>query len=588
MKHGLLASPFLTIRRRVGRYTGYQPLHRITQWSSASVCPLESVLLSIRRRVDRDTAYQSLHGAAQWRSPRACLLAAAFTMLAACGSPPPSGLAWAVDPAVPGADLPPAGRSLFDSVIRDGIPFPFAALVERVESQTQTRVRRVLIPLGRSLQRSSAQPDFFRFPRVVVAVTNEGPGNLYLKDRLFLGYQEKASLIEVISYNETAGRFEFQLVRDYREGGRPVVRYARRKICLECHQNQAPLFARPLWDETNANPGIAALLHAQGAQASAAPVGQGVDNSYFVDNAVHRANLLAVLQRIWRQAPAALRGALLQSLLAQRLSVTHSAPLPSSEWRAFWRGAWPRGLQIPNPEIPNRDPLRTAELEAPSEPAALARLLGREQMRIPSGFEPRSRRAPLEIWRGSEAELQRSLEAWAEAVPEPDRRMLDELLSRPSEPARVETVPCEFSERRVPGGFDRLTFSCGAAGGDGLLYFAAGRFQKGTITSGPWRDAVIRDAVVSGRRVAMQLAGARRGDVMRLAGLRLDRGRATASLETYDDGRRLAAAIARIGVALEDPAFRRENLLGALFAQLGGPPAGCCAGAAPLAAPEVE
>lgn len=41
---------------------------------------------------------------------------------------------WAVDPAVPGPTLPPAGRSLFDFVAADGIPFPFEALVRKVEA----------------------------------------------------------------------------------------------------------------------------------------------------------------------------------------------------------------------------------------------------------------------------------------------------------------------------------------------------------------------------------------------------------------------------------------------------------------------
>ena len=57
---------------------------------------------------------------------------------------------------------------------------------------------------------------------------------MLLADRLYLGYQEKAATIEVISYNETAARFEYQVVRDYREGGAAEVYYADRATCIAC------------------------------------------------------------------------------------------------------------------------------------------------------------------------------------------------------------------------------------------------------------------------------------------------------------------------------------------------------------------
>src|SRR3546814_1912008 len=60
--------------------------------------------------------------------------------------------------------------------------------------------------------------------------------------------------------SEAAGRFEFQLVHDYRAGATPRVSCARRELCAACHQNLAPIFSRPLWAETNANPRIAAKL----------------------------------------------------------------------------------------------------------------------------------------------------------------------------------------------------------------------------------------------------------------------------------------------------------------------------------------
>ena len=230
-------------------------------------------------------------------------------MWAAADSAPPAP-AWVIDPAVPGDNLPPAGRSLFDqlfAVDRNGqasidLPFPFAALLARLDAQLAgdptsplPPAKRVLIPLGRSLQRTAAAPDYFAYPRVVVAVDAQ-PASIsapYLKDRLYIGYQEKSAVLEVISYNEAAGRFEFQLVKDYRAGGRPQVVYANRTLCFACHQNGAPIFSRALWDETNANPQAAALLAASGHAFYGIPPERGIDIPYAIDNATERANTFA-------------------------------------------------------------------------------------------------------------------------------------------------------------------------------------------------------------------------------------------------------------------------------------------------------
>src|ERR1700694_3939490 len=145
-----------------------------------------------------------------------------------------------------GPDLPSTGQSLIDRLVPDPVPFPLTNLIARVETRLGAKFDCVLIPLGRSLQRSAGAPEFFRYPRPVLASTAEpAPGaGIYAKDRLFLGYQEKASIIEVISYNDVAGRFEFQLVKNYGEGKTPQVYYARREVCTVCHQNHAPLFPR--------------------------------------------------------------------------------------------------------------------------------------------------------------------------------------------------------------------------------------------------------------------------------------------------------------------------------------------------------
>ena len=55
------------------------------------------------------------------------------------------GVAWAFDVALPGPNLPPQGVSLFDTLFATGdngsrtydVPFPFAALRQRIRMQAQ-------------------------------------------------------------------------------------------------------------------------------------------------------------------------------------------------------------------------------------------------------------------------------------------------------------------------------------------------------------------------------------------------------------------------------------------------------------------
>ncbi|MEO8324707.1 MAG: hypothetical protein ABI618_02585, partial [Nitrospirota bacterium] len=299
-------------------------------------------------------------------------------------SPQPT---WVVDPTNPGEDAPPTGRSLFDLLVsrRDGehliydVPFPFSALLNTIETtvgseRSSSLFNVLLVPFGRSLHRHAAQPDFFRFPRVLATVardtaTGTTVPTLYLKNRLFLAYQEKAAIIEVISYNEAAGRFEFQIVRNYQPGTSPEVLYANRKVCTVCHQNHAPIFPDPLWSETNANPTIHAFL--QSAQSPFSSLPRGVDLASAFDVSTNQANELLGYNKLWQEGcdtPAfplksiECRGNLFVRVLQQRLS--GRSPLltlsPSQQYALLsplpqlWKSQWPQGLWIPNPNIPNR------------------------------------------------------------------------------------------------------------------------------------------------------------------------------------------------------------------------------------------
>jgi len=453
---------------------------------------------------------------------------------------------WAVDPAVPGPRLPLQGRSLFDFVTANGVPFPFEALVRKVERDAGCPpgecVRPVLIPLGRSLQRTAAAPDFFAYPRVVVAVTGEGAGPMHARDRLYLGYQEKANLIEVISYNEAAARFEFQLVRDYRANGTPQVVYANRDVCIACHQNHAPIFSRPVWDETNANPKIAERLSAARVRFYGVPVHRGVDIPNAIDDATDRANRIATTQRIWQDACDALcRPLALTAALQYRLSGERGfdAPTLASALARGFATRWPEGLAIPNPDLPNRDPL-----------AFVAATVGVAQSHVTGGLEPLVPRAPLEVWTAADPLLvRRFVLGLAELIAETDVRELDAALTRHSValPRRVFAARCtlsggryecagEFTLRGSARTVDALAFDR-----EPLMHY---RLDGGVLTS-------------EGRR-----ARTASGDAIERLVIRRSGGKGEATLTVAEDFAPARAAI--MNVAWPDEPFRRTRMRTAL------------------------
>jgi mono/diheme cytochrome c family protein len=283
---------------------------------------------------------------------------------------------------IPGEDLPPAGtRSLFDHLIaqNEQLPFPFEKLVALVQAQDPAGRAPValLIPKGRSLLKASAH---FARPRVLVAADFQAPDSeraygLAARGRLFLGFVEDAAEIEVISYNEAAGRYEFQLVQDYREGGAPRIVYARRAICTTCHQGAAPIFPQRPWSETNANPEVARrIVEARGPDAYAGvPVSVALAVPERFDELTDVANFVPVTQRIWLDgcgagaAGTACRRELLR--LAVDFAIDpggFDGGTATQTLRAMQLASWPAdGIAVAESDIRNRDPL--AEQLGPRE-----------------------------------------------------------------------------------------------------------------------------------------------------------------------------------------------------------------------------
>ena len=349
----------------------------------------------------------------------------------------PAAPVLAVDPDEPGPSLPPVGRSLFDFLTMREEGRPRRSRSCRSRSRRCSRrsrprsagpapsLQKVLIPLGRSLQRNAANPDFFAFPRAVVAVDREpalrpGASGMLLAGPALsrLPGEGRDHRGDQLQRGGRAGS-SIQVVRDYREGGAAEVYYADRPTCIACHRNHAPIFSKPLWDETNANAAIAATLAALQDEFYGIPVARGVDIPNAFDAATDRANSFAALQRIWQEgcelpdAPAdgvACRADALLAVLQYKLAGNrHPAPDRNGPGKAFaaalrrqWDALWPGGLALPDGDVPNRVPLAApldphvplSEAEAhPAHHASSAHSSRSSRARRARSGMPRQRRA---------------------------------------------------------------------------------------------------------------------------------------------------------------------------------------------------
>ena len=469
---------------------------------------------------------------------------------------------------------PPATGTALDEIFPDGLPFPFERVIERLRAEAgPDAVRSALIPLGRSVQRHAAAPDYFGSPRIVVAVSGDrarGPEMARLADRLYLGYVPAAAVIEAISYDEAAGRFEFQEIVGYGIDDAARTGAADRSICLRCHQGEGPIFARPLWSETNANPAVAARLEALGPTFRGVPVRQAIDEPGAFDASTDRAARIAVANRIWAEGcpDAGCRAETFAAALRFGLNGARAG------WTAAEAGAsglderarelWPDGLAIVSPDLPNRDP---AAMLAADDPGSLLETTG--------ALNPETPRPMLVPWRPDAGAFAAAAREIAAMLSPGDFEWLDALLrSRRAEGQRI-ALGCTVS-KAAAGADQESRFEC--SGGDSrikgfLRADGTGRIDRLTVrgsdaparTQVRWRN-VDGAARIDAVGAAPRLPDGARVDSLVLAGAEM-------SLEVMDDFSPVAAALqsgAEEGGPFGPGPFRRRALLMLVADVVGG------------------
>lgn len=275
---------------------------------------------------------------------------------------------------IPQDDLPPAGtRSLFDHLVaqNNSLPYPFEKLVEMVRARdpdNQSLVS-VLLPHGRSLLKAMADD---RNPRAVVGAdfqVPDSPTSLGLAPRgqLFMGFVPNAHEVEILSYNEAAGRYDFQLIQNYCDGCVPRIIYAPRAICTACHQGGGPIFPVRPWNETNGQPDTAAAIaKARGSDAPFMGIAlrQPLSSPERFQQLVDQGNFINATQRLWLDGCGESGNACRRLMFKLALRYADSPgsfddqSADAQALRKLQAASFPKnGIAVAESDLNNRDPL---------------------------------------------------------------------------------------------------------------------------------------------------------------------------------------------------------------------------------------
>ena len=266
-------------------------------------------------------------------------------------------------------------------------------------------------------------------------------------------------------------------------------------------------------------PQIASLLAKQQREFYDIPIHQGVDIPNAIDDSTNRANTFSVYQLLWQEGcehpnssadSIHCRADLLRFLLLYRLGGIYDSPAGlskhqksiSTRLQNYWEEKWPQGLQVPSPDILNRNPLEFF-VSSPSSGGeswtqrAIFSSHGKKP-RFRSIFEPSLLRPPLTIWSASEGsfELDQILPGLSGFLAMEDIIRLDDYLFDEGSQAMENAVrylgECKAQVRGSIKAMDRILMSCEPSespdGGaqaqfslEGVLYVQRQHLSEGTI-----------------------------------------------------------------------------------------------------------
>jgi hypothetical protein len=187
----------------------------------------------------------------------------------------------------------------FDDVVKQmksGIPTDYPTFISEMDRITKSDPRNsqhadasTNFAFSRSLQADKTSLNTPRKVSVFPTNDNHPP--------TFLGHAEKSGDVEVMSWNPRGERYEFKLIEGYTPQGKPILKLADRKLCVQCHQNEGPIFPHFPWSETDRNMKISDYFAKKGL-ADNYPQLLNSNAAIVVDNAVRAANRFLAEQKI--------------------------------------------------------------------------------------------------------------------------------------------------------------------------------------------------------------------------------------------------------------------------------------------------